>query len=257
MKLFEWKFKEKLAKGEKLFGTWLQIPSAMHIEACAIAGFDYIIIDNEHGYYGSEASHDLVRACEAAGIAPFIRVPNAEASAISKALDAGAVGIFVPNVATAEQATMAVKYAKYGPQGVRGVCPFVRAARYDASADFDFYGRANEETVVCIMAEGADGIKNLPEILKVEGIDIISVGPIDLSTSLGLPGQIEHPKVQAAIREIIEKCKDANITLGMFTVNAEKSKYWFEQGINFVNVLVDSTMFLNACKDMVNAAGHK
>lgn len=246
------KFKERLKKGERLLGTFIQIPCSENIEIFGYSGFDFVILDCEHGHNVSSKILELVRASETSGVAPFIRVPKIELSLISNTLDTGCSGIVIPNVKTAEEAALAVKYSKYGPEGIRGVCPYVRAGGYGALNAKEYYTAANNETVVCIMLESEEAIGNLSEILDVKGIDVVLVGPADLSTSMNIPGGIEDPRVQEKIQYIVEECKKKQISSGVFAISFEYMKKHFEMGANFIPYSIDDTILFEICKKIVS-----
>ena len=207
--------KKKLKNGEVAIGTWSIIPSPSIVEAIGYSGFDFIIIDAEHGPVNVESSENLIRAAEVAGMASIIRVPNNESHLILRALDIGAHGIQVPHVSTKNEARLAVEYSKYHPLGKRGFSPFTRAAKYGIEAE-NHTARANEDTMVVINVEGVEGIKNLKEIAEVSGIDVIFIGPYDLSQSLGKPGQVTDSKVIDLMRKSAGLIKNKGISCGSF-----------------------------------------
>lgn len=228
-------FKEIMRPGKKNMGTILQLPSEELAEILARAGLELIIIDMEHCPMTAPKIVSMVRACESAGALPFVRVPDVtDEDAIKKSLDAGACGILVPNIENADQAQKAVEYGKFAPLGKRGACPFVRANWFGSEDCSTYYNRANDETTIMLLVEGPEGIKNLPEIAKVEGIDVLQIGAVDLSVSLGIPGQTTHPRVMDAIRQAGELCAENGKLLSFYcddAVSAELVKDWPGIGI--------------------------
>ena len=202
-------YRELAASGEMLTGVILQLPSEALAEILAHAGVDVIILDTEHSPTGYEKLVSLIRACETFGALAFVRVPSArDEAAIKRALDAGAGGIMIPNVDTAEDARRAVEYAKFPPLGRRGACPFVRANAYGGEDRTDFYAKANAETAIILLVESPEGIRNLPEIVKVEGADMLQIGTVDLAVAMGLPGQTEHPEIMEALHRTAALCAE-------------------------------------------------
>ena len=227
------------------FGPFIQLNAPGICEIFGHAGFDFCIIDMEHGVIHVDTAENMVRAANTAGIAPIIRVAFNRPELISQALNVGASGVHIPHVSTLEEATQAVWASKFFPLGGRGVCPFVRAARYSADKTI-YYNKANTETMVIVAIEGTEGIDNLDEILKVKGIDVIFVGPYDLSQSLGVPGQVTHQKVVDKVREIATLSKKHDVAVGMFVETPEAAKQWVKQGVLYCSLDVDAAILLKA-----------
>ncbi len=181
-----------------------QLPSVEISEMMAYAGFDCILIDMEHSHVDRETVANMLRASEAMGAATMVRVSNPEEDPIKKALDMGASGLLLAGIHGYEDALSAVRYSKFAPLGERGACPAVRANHYGLDDHCAYYAHANTETVIMCGLEGPRAIEDLDKIAAIEGIDILGVGPVDLSVSLGLPGQIQHPKVLEAIEHVKE-----------------------------------------------------
>jgi 4-hydroxy-2-oxoheptanedioate aldolase len=232
-------------KGTPTYGPFVQLNSPGICEILGHAGFDFCIIDMEHGVIHVDTAENMVRASNAAGIVPIIRVAFNKPELISQALNTGASGVHIPHVSTPKEAEEAVWASKFFPLGGRGVCPFVRAARYSADKTI-YYNKANTETMVIVAIEGTEGIKNLSEILKVKGIDVIFVGPYDLSQSLGVPGQVTHQKVLDKVREIAALSKKAGVALGMFIETPDAAKEWVKQGVLYCCLDVDAAILLKA-----------
>ena len=236
-------FRDKIEKG-CVIGPFMKTCDPAFVEAAGYAGMDFAILDMEHGPISLENMQNNIRAAQIAGILPLVRVGNYEL--IPKALDIGAAGVQVPQVSTAEEAERVVREAKYFPQGERGVCRFVRAAHYSAMDRAEYFPTANQALVI-IQLEGQEAIKNLDEIMMVPGVDILFVGPYDLSQSLGVPGQTTHPEVVAQMREIVRKAKEKNILVGTFTDNSETLKMWSDAGVQYLSYSVDMGIFCEAC----------
>jgi len=229
----------------------VQLPAPGIPEILANAGFDFCIVDLEHGAIDLETAENMIRAANAAGIACIVRVTSNREELIGKSLDFGADGVHVPQVSTVEQAESAVRASKFFPLGHRGVCPMVRAAKYSADRSV-YYDRSNRETMVILAIESVDGIRNLPEIMRVKGVDAVFVGPYDLSQSLGITGQVTHPEVVEKIREISALCRQANLGLGTFVDSPEAARQWVQHGIVYCCVDVDAAIMFKACKTYMN-----
>ena len=194
---------------------------------------------------------NLIRASVIANLVPIIRVPSSSEEEISKALDIGALGIQVPQVSSAEEAERVVKASKFFPEGNKGVCRFVRAAGYSSIDRFEYFKQANKRLVI-LQLEGVEAIENLDSILKVKGVDILFIGPYDLSQSLGVPGQTMHPEVINKMQEIIKKASAKGIILGTFTDNAETLRLWKQSGVKYLSYSGDLGILYTAFKELLD-----
>lgn len=242
-------FREKINNGETVFGTFMKTSDPMFVEAAGISGFDYVILDTEHGPVTIEGQQNNIRAAEARNTVPIIRLKDCNENTIAKALDIGAYGIQVPQVNTADEARQIVKCAKFYPYGMRGVCRFVRAADYSDMGRYDYFEQS-KELLIILQLEGVDAIKNLDEILEVEGVDILFIGPYDLSQSLGIPGQVNNPIVVDAMKEIVFKAKQKGKVVGTFVDTYEDFKMWKELGLQYLSYSVDVGMYMDICKSI-------
>jgi 4-hydroxy-2-oxoheptanedioate aldolase len=197
---------------------------------------------------------NLVRAAQCANTVSVIRAPDSHEVSIAKALDIGAMGIQVPNVETADQARSIIDAAKYAPEGTRGVCRFVRAAEYSNIERSQYFKQANEILVV-IQVEGLRGIENLDGILEVDGIDVIFIGPYDLSQALGVGGQIDHPAVEEKMKDVTRAARRRSLVVGTFVDTIENALKWKRAGVQYLSYSVDVGIFYEACKDIVSAVG--
>jgi 4-hydroxy-2-oxoheptanedioate aldolase len=245
--------REKWKQGIPTFGPFVGLNAPGICEILGHAGFDYCIIDLEHGAIDLETAENMVRGANAAGITPIIRVAVNREELIGQALDLGAAGVHVPTISTAEEAQRAVWAAKFSPLGRRGVDPAVRAARYAADGA-SFYEKANKETLVITAIESTNGIKNLPKILRVKGIDVLFVGPYDLSQSLGVIGQVRHPQVIEKIQEIIRLSRKSGVAVGLYTDTPEVAKEWVKQGILYCCLGIDAAILYNASRNLLKEA---
>jgi 4-hydroxy-2-oxoheptanedioate aldolase len=243
-------FKDALANGKSVYGPFMKTGDAAFVECAGHAGFDFCILDMEHGPVDFFTLQNLIRGAEVAGIVPVVRTCDSSETAIGKALDLGAKGIQVPQIQSAEQAHKVIQAAKFYPSGERGVCRFVRAANYSSMQRDEYFAKANEALII-LQVEGKQVIHHLEEILSVEGLDVLFIGPYDLSQSLGVPGQVSHPEVIEAIKKITDKAKRAGVTTGVFCDTPEASNLWQHAGIQYISYSVDVGIFTGACRDIV------
>ncbi len=242
-------FRQRLLAGETLIGTMLTLPAPEIAEMMTTIGFDWLFLDTEHS---SLNTREMQRIMQAAGTMPcVVRLANDSEVAIKKALDIGAAGIIVPQVNSAEQAVQVVRQAKYAPEGTRGV-GIGRAHEY--GLDFSGYvARANKETAVIVQAEHIKAVENIDTIIQVPGVDAILVGPYDLSASLGLMGQVEHPDVVAAIQRVTDACLAAGMRLGIFGMSATAVTRYINQGYSLITAGIDTTLLGQAAKLLLEA----
>ncbi|MGN1328128.1 MAG: HpcH/HpaI aldolase/citrate lyase family protein [Eubacterium sp.] len=242
-------FREKISNKEPVFGIFMKTGDPMFVEAAGIGGFDYVILDTEHGPVSIENQQNNIRAAEARGTVPIIRLPDRDENTIGKALDIGAYGIQVPQIKTAQEAEKVVKYSKFYPYGMRGVCRFVRAADYSNMDRYEYF-ESTKDLLIILQLEGVEAIENLDEILEVDGVDILFIGPYDLSQSLGIPGQVNNKIVVDEMKNIVEKAKKKNKVIGTFVDTPEDLKMWRELGLQYLSYSVDIGIFMDACKNI-------
>ncbi len=241
-----------LKEGKTVVGPFCKLQDPAIAEIAALSGFDFIIIDMEHGPYSVESVQNMVRAAEARGITPVVRVTENSETLILRILDIGVRCIQVPQICSKQDADKLVKAIKFYPKGERGMCRYVRAAEYTNIGPTDHFGKANDSVISIIHIEGMEGINNLSEIVKVEGIDVIFLGPYDLSQSCGVPGEVDHPKVVNAMKEAVEVAKKHGKAVGTFTESPEKAKMWKGIGVQYISYAVDVGLIMNAFKDITS-----
>jgi 2-keto-3-deoxy-L-rhamnonate aldolase RhmA len=230
--------KAKLSEGGTVFGIFQSMASEAVSEILANRGFDWILVDMEHGMMGLETAGRLFAAIDRGGPTPFVRVAGNDQATVKRALDAGAMGVMIPLVNSREEATRAVSYCKYPPSGLRGLGPGraslygVNLAEYSASAD--------SEILVLLQAEHKDAIDHIDEIAQVPDIDVLFVGPYDLACSMGHASQPGHPEVEQAIAKALAAAQSANLVPGIFCMNAESAKKRAAQGFRFIAIGLDS-----------------
>jgi 4-hydroxy-2-oxoheptanedioate aldolase len=221
------------------------------VEIIALAGFEAVILDTEHGAYGIHKIRELVLAADAHGIFSIARVRANDSSLIGAVLDAGADGVLVPQIESKAGAMAAVSAARFSPEGARGANPWVRAAGYSGIADW--FGQANRDVAVMVMIEGTNGVAALPEILETPGLDGVFLGPVDLSHALGVPGQLDHPRVLEKIQEVIGTAESKSMAVAIFTPTADGANRWFARGITCAAVGVDTGHVLAGFKTIRQA----
>lgn len=236
-------------KGPALKAIFSIIPSIEIIEMIAIAGFDAVILDMEHGPYSIDSLGPLILAARARGIFPIARVQALNPALIGAALDAGAAGILVPQVTSAVAAAEVVKAARFAPEGARGVNPWVRAADFDAKTGW--FEKANRSICVMAMIEGREGLEALPDILAVEGLDGIFLGPVDMAQSLGVAGQPEHPIVIEALRQTIVRAAEKGMGAAVFAPTVAAARRWLDLGVRLAALSEDTAVILSAFRRLV------
>jgi 4-hydroxy-2-oxoheptanedioate aldolase len=220
------------------------------IEIAGYAGFDFVIIDMEHGPVSFENLQNLIRAATIAGAVPIVRSSDSREISIARALDVGAMGVQIPQIQTAAEAGLCIRAAKFFPLGERGVCRFVRAAGYSSTQQNDYFVNANNALVI-LQLEGKKALEKLDEILDVEGMDIIFIGPYDLSQSLGYPGLVNHREVVKKMQLIVDNARKRGVTVGTFTDTLDAVKMWKDAGVQYISYSVDVGIFMEACKDLI------
>ncbi len=205
------RMKAKIKAGEPAFGVSVTFPAPELVEMIADAGFDWILIDCEHGSHDLDSVLAMTMACEVSGVTPIVRPPVNQPEVILRFLDRGALGVQVPHVNTKEEAIAAVRAVKFHPEGERGLGGGRKALGMSVA---EFVEASNRETLVCIQIEHREAVDNLDEILTVDGVDVFFIGPSDLSQSMGYPGQRDHPEVRAAIDDAFEKIRAAGKASG-------------------------------------------
>ena len=245
-------FRKKVFKnGEYVLGPFMKTKDPAFVETAGYAGFDFAILDCEHGPVSIENMEDLIRGAQISKMLPIIRVPDRTEASIGKVLDIGAAGIQVPQIKNEEQVKEVIEHARFHPEGERGVCRFVRSARYSATDRYEYFEKANEILLI-LQLEGQEAIDNIDSILKVEGIDIIFIGPYDLSQSLGVPGETSHSKVIEKMELIVNKAREKDVVVGTFVDEPADIKKWIETGIQYISYSVDVGIFLEACQEIVD-----
>ena len=244
--------KRRLRAGETVVGCFVGYPSAETVEICGLAGFDFVLIDAEHGPITPHDAYHMVLAAEVTGTAALIRVPTNAQSVILGYMDTGAAGVMVPQVNSVAEAEAVVRAVKYHPHGRRGMAP-TRAAGFGVRQTLPQYiEEANRETLVIVQVESLAAVEALPQVLTVPGIDVLFVGPGDLSQSMGYPGQLDHPEVQATIDRVLEMAKGHDVTLAMIAGSAEAANREIARGFRMIGANAGSLLTAAANQLLAN-----
>lgn len=241
-----------LRDGGVLRGTWAQIRAPEVIDMIGAAGFDFAVIDCEHGAFGIETAETLIRACDAAGLASAVRVARLDSTEIMKALDAGAGAVVVPNVESAEQATVAVAATRFAPEGLRGACPCCRSGGHYIRDWESYRMRQHAETGAVVLVETAAGAAAFAEIVAVPGLAAVMLGPFDLSVSMGLGGDWRDPAVQAELSRMVALARSADVPviLPVFAPTPEENRAliarWHGDGVGAFAIGADKIILSDA-----------
>jgi 4-hydroxy-2-oxoheptanedioate aldolase len=247
--------REAIQKSGFALGTFIQIASPENAEIAAAVGFDFLIIDMEHGSFGIDNLVNMVRGVQIGGATPVVRVPDHSETGIFKTLDAGAVGLIIPGVSTAEQAKRVAKAARYAPLGTRGACPRVRATVHGMAPWEKHVEWSNENIMVWIIIETVEGFNNLEEIVKTPGIDAVAFGAFDLSQDMGLNGKTDHPDVKRRIEEGINIALKNNMAINMHLFEAspneirESARRWAKLGAKIMTCMTDRRILSTGLKE--------
>jgi 4-hydroxy-2-oxoheptanedioate aldolase len=251
--------KRELAAGKTVCGYAVMSRSPLIVEMLGYSGFEWLFIDTEHvPIYSDMTLENMIRAAEASGVVPIVRVKENREQYIRNALEAGAMGVVVPHVATKEDAQRAVSYASFPPRGIRGADPTVRSARY-RTGDFswDAYIKySNEEAMVIPLLEDKEFLDNLDDILDVEGIGAVSFGPTDYALSIGLNllYDFNHPRIAEAFEAVIAGAKKRNLPV-LSAVNpctVDQSKKLADKGVKFQLFGTDIALIAESIKNLMN-----
>ena len=247
--------KAKLTEGDKPIGMFVGSGSAAVVECLGRTGLDFIIIDNEHSPIEAETTMELVRAAEVSGLCPLARVREISRPAALKLLDVGVRGLIIPNVQSVDDVKQVIRYAKYAPEGERGFCPTRKDGwGFDTTESVpELMARINTETLVIPQCETVGALNAIEDIVSLAGVDGIFVGPFDLSISMGLPGQFDHPDFTAAIDRIIKACHDAGKFCLFFGGTPEAVTAGFRRGFDGMAYSIDTVALIKGVKADIEA----
>lgn len=236
-------------------GTWSQIDSPEVLDIIGLAGFDFIVIDFQHGPFGIETAERMARAAAATGLAAAVRVPRLDEVEIMKALDAGISHVVVPDMSSAVEAARAVAATRFAPEGARGACPCVRSGGHFVRDWRDYAVREEARTGIVALVESVAGIAAVDEIAATEGLSALMAGPFDLSVSMGLEGDWRDPRVTDALRRLVGAgCeRDLPVIMPVFSPDPSECRdlveAWRAEGVSHLMIGSDKILIANAFAD--------
>ena len=245
------RFRAALETGKTQYGVWLGIPDQSAAEIMSGAGFDWLLIDHEHGAFELREVMTHLQVMAAYDVAPIVRPADANPTLLKKLCDVGAQSFIVPMIDTAEQAAAVVSAVKYPPDGIRGMgTSLARAARWNAVPGY--VSQANDEMLIVVQAETITAIDNLAAIADTSGIDGVFIGPSDLSASMGHVGDVSHPEVVETIDNALKTIRAAGKHAGILCLDESMVGHYEECGANFVGIGVDTLLLGNAARRLAN-----
>ena len=240
--LIEDRFRQAARDDQTLFCAWLTVNSSLLIDSIGEAGWDCILIDQQHGLGGHDAMVECLTAAKAAGLPSLVRVADNDPGLVGRALDAGAQGIVCPLINSAKDAERFVKAVKYPPRGTRSWGPY--RAQFNLSGDY--VPRANGWTIACPQIETRGALDELDDILRIEGVDMVCFGPNDLSAALTGRFDIHAREVSDAMSLVLRKCREKSVIAFVFANNVDYARPLIETGWNMVAIGTDATWFAAA-----------
>lgn len=244
--------KEQLQEESISYGLWNAIANPYVAELCAGAGYDWVVIDAEHAPFDERS---ILLQLQAMAAYPetqvLVRPPSADAVFLKKMLDFGVQSFVIPMIESAEQAEAMVRAIRYPPDGIRGVAPaMARASRWGAIKDYAH--RANDEMCLILQIESKNGIANLDEIVKVDGVDGLFIGPADLAASYGHLGDADHPEIEQIIQQALGTIRKSGKTAGILALKEEEVQAFTDQGANFIGIGVDLLMLAEKLRGTIH-----
>ena len=242
--------KERVRRGDTLFGCFLGLGSALTAEIMGMAGYDWALIDLEHGAGGERETLYQLQALEHTSAATIVRVESNIRQRAHRVLDLGASGIMFPRIDTPAQAVDAVAAMRYPPAGVRGVALANRACEYGSAARA--YMQASSDSLLCVaQIETVSSLENVEEIAAVEGVDVLFIGPSDLSQSLGIFGEFTHPRFTSAVKRIAAAARQHRKAIGILLPKPDDFDLYYELGFRFIASGADGVLLNNAARNLV------
>lgn len=243
-------FKKALQNDETLWGLWLGLPDTSCAEICAGAGFDWLLIDGEHAPFELKTILHHLQALAPYPVSPIVRPENGSISLIKRLLDVGAQTLLVPMVNSAEQAKELVSAVRYPPEGIRGMgSSLARAARWNKV--LQYLQKANDEICLIVQVETLEAMDNLEQIVAVDGVDGVFIGPSDLSGAMGHVGNPDHPEVVAKIEWAMEVIKQSGKASGILSLNLQNAQQFAETGTKFIGVGVDTLLLRMGAEQLI------
>jgi 2-keto-3-deoxy-L-rhamnonate aldolase RhmA len=242
------RFRQRLHQGDVLLGQMvLELFTPGIGPMLAACGLDFVIFDMEHGRCDIGLLAEMVASCRGSDIVPIARVPDAGYAPLSRVLDVGARGVMVPRVETKQQAEDIVSQLKYAPLGRRGVAMGIAHDLYRPGTA-EFFAQSNEETAVILLLETETAFENLDEIIAVPGVDVAWVGHYDLTVSMGIPAQFDHPRCLAAMDALVAACRRHGVAPGFLPPSPEAAAHWIGKGFRAISLGSDIGVFLDGIR---------
>ena len=237
-----------LRAGKTALGSWIGMMNPEAVWTMANAGFDWILFDTEHGYPTIESVDRMIKFIRGAPAIPLVRVVWNDLNAIKRALDTGVYGVVIPWISNKEEAENAVRACMYPPEGLRGVAPNRAATAWNVTPE-EYLRIANDEIMVIVQIEREEAIRNIEDIVSVEGVDATFIGPMDLSASMGFRGEPFHPKVVEQMDKVLDACEAAGVAPGIaFGANIDHINQLISKGFRFIGVGIDINFLQRGCE---------
>jgi 4-hydroxy-2-oxoheptanedioate aldolase len=240
---------DKLRKKQPVFGTFVKINEPRLIESFGRAGFDYVILDAEHGTYNFHELENVIRAADIVNMSTIVRVPDCTEYSILHGLDVGAGGVQVPSLRDINIAKFGAQFSKYYPRGIRGMCMDQRSADYGFNKPQDYFKYANDNTLLVYQVETKEMVDQIEEFCRIDLVDVVFIGPGDLSQSLGKPGQMNAPEVEDAIKHICKVCLEHKKIVGTIVMDPSGFRKYLDMGMLYMSISTDMILFNRAIKD--------
>lgn len=244
--------KKKLKNNKTVIGTWSSLSSANVIDVIGTTNLDFVVIDMEHGSMSFETTENMVRAAESANISPIIRAGDNDEQHLLRILETGVQSIMVPHINSAKDAEKVVNACKYYPIGKRGLSPYTRIHNYTHENIAESMELANENTMIGILVEGQNGLDNLSEIAKVPGLNLIYIGLFDICQSVGLPGQLTHPKVLNELKRCQNIIQSNDIAAGSMAKDISYAETLYNYKYQFIAYINDAAAIKNFYKEFLS-----
>jgi 4-hydroxy-2-oxoheptanedioate aldolase len=243
--------KKRLQQGATLHGCWLNLGSAVTAEIVGLAGFDWVLIDLEHGAGSEKDVYNQLQALEHTPAAAIVRIESAQRQRIHRILDMGAEGIMCPRITNTAEAAAVASGLHYPPDGTRGVAKMVRATSFGQNFQ-NYYQQAKENIVGIVQIETLEALEHLDAIAALDGIDVLFIGPADLTMALGIFGQFDHPLYIDAVKATVNAANKAGKTTGILFFNADEYARYSSMGIRLIACGADATFVADAARKMVH-----
>ncbi len=246
--------RQRVLNGDLLTGTFLNLGSSVTVEMSGDSGLDWLLIDLEHGPSDQDSLLHLLQAASATPASPIVRIAFNETVRFKKTLDLGAAGVMVPWIRNAEEAKEAVSAMRYPPRGIRGVAKSPRGTGFGYNFD-DYFARNHELLLTVIQIERVEALEEIDEIASIDGVDVLFIGPMDLSVSLGHPGDFQHPEQQEAYRKVIAAAKNNGKSAGILLQTIDQIEPTVELGFKFIAIGSDSALVGSGMREFASALG--